>query len=1039
MRARGIIAWFKDNHVAANLLMAFLVLGGLVSTLNMRTETFPSIDPHLITVSVSYPGATPYEVADSITSRIEEAVKGIEGVKRVAATASEGRGIVNIEIKDFADIDEVYDEVDTAVNSLTAFPPSDAERPIVTKVRPTPNVLTLAIHGTASEKTLRFWADTIENELQQLPGVALTELRGIRDYQISIEVSENKLRQYGLTLASVADTVSAFSTNIPAGTIESSQGDILLRIQEKRYTKAEFETIAIRTLTDGSVLRLSDIASVIDGFEDANLTSRFNGERAAFIDIKRSETEDTLSVASAVKNYLKTLSLPAGVSISVLQDDTVALRDRISLMLRNGVLGFVLVFLVLMFLLDIKLAVWISAAIPISFLGGLMILHFLGFSINMVSLFALIVVLGIVVDDGIVIGESIFNAQEQFPNDPHAVIRGVRDVIAPVVVGITTTMAAFAPLLFSTGTIGQVIKVVPAVVIPILFVSLIEAFFILPSHLSNPTRWSRGVIASMRNWFSKILDSFVNVRLLPFAQFTIRYRYATFACFVAIAIIAIGMVRGGIIRFIFSPQVEGDRINISLTMPQGTPFEVTEAAVEKIESAIYNVRDEIRPSAFESVAVSIGSVSGQTSRPDGRGESGTGAHLAEVTVQLIPSNFRSHSALEIENMIRSRISNLSGVESLEFQSSLITGGNDIEIELNHPLESQLNEAADRLKFTLEGIDGTINVSNSYQHGKTEYIFKLTDEGLAVGLTPSNLGRQIRSAFFGQEVQRIQRGSSEVIVYVRYPKEARESLTTLRDARIRLNDGREVPLNQVATIEEQLGYSKINTVNGRRVVSITADVDASVTTPTEVIAFLKSSILPDLGARYPGLNYSFEGDTRDQAQDLASLMRNMLVAMMLIYVLLGAQLRSYLQPVVIMSVIPFGAIGAIIGHFILGYDLTIVSLFGIVALTGIVVNDSVVLLDYINSCLSKGMTIIESATEGIRRRFRPIMITTLTTCLGLLPMLLETSAQARFLLPMVVSLATGIVFATTITLLLVPCLIVMLEDLKSFARRVTSSR
>lgn len=1038
-QSRGIIAWFKDNHVAANILMMFLVVGGLVTAFNMRTETFPTVDPRRITVSVAYPGATPYEVADSITSRIEKAVQGIEGVERVTATASEGRGVVNIELKDFTDADDVYDEVDTAVNGLTAFPPADAERPIVTKVRPTPNVLTLAIHGAASEKTLRFWADTIQDEIEQLPGVALTDLRGIRDYQISIEISEEKLRHYGLSLANVAETVSAFSSDIPGGTVESSQGDILLRVQEKRYTGSEFETIAVRTLPDGSVLHLRDIATVVDGFQDTNLTSRFNGERAAFIDVKRSESEDTLAVASAVKEYLKKLSLPAGVSVSIQTDDTVALRDRTSLMLRNGVMGFVLVFLILMLFLDLKLAAWISAAIPVSFLGGLMILNFLGYSINMVSLFALIVVLGIVVDDGIVTGESIFEAQEQFKGDPNAVIRGVRAVIAPVAVGVTTTMAAFAPLLFSTGTIGQVIKVVPAVVITVLFVSLMEAYFILPSHLANPQRWNRGIMASMRDYVAKRLDSFVSRWVVPYAQIAIRFRYVTFAAFLAIAIVTIGMVRGGVVRFIFFPQIEGDRININLTMPQGTPFAVTERTIATIEQAVDAVRDEIThkagASAFESVSVSIGSVTAQGGGPGGGGEGGSGAHRAEVRIQLVPSDLRSNTAAEIEGMIRSRVRGLPGIETLEFQSSLIQGGADIEVELSHPLESELNDAADRLKRALEGIGGTINIANSYQRGKTEYVFKLTTEGLAVGLTPTDLGRQLRSAFFGQEVQRIQRGTSEVIVYVRYPKEARESLVTLRDTRIRLADGREVPLSAVATIQEQVGYSQINTVNGRRVVSVTADVDAALTTPQNVMAVLNSTVLPELGERYPGLQYAYEGATREANQDVSSLIRNMLIAMMLIYVILGAQLRSYVEPFVIMSAIPFGIIGAILGHFILGYDLTFVSFFGIVALMGVVVNDSVVLLDHINTSRAGGMATFESAGLAIRRRFRPIMLTTVTTCLGLLPMLLETSVQARFLLPMVVSLATGIVFATAITLVLVPALLLALDDFKALGRRL----
>lgn len=1039
----GLIAWFNSNHVAANILMAFLIIGGLISASNMRTETFPSIDPKLITVTVPYPGATPYEVADGITSRIEQALQGIEGVKRITSTASEGIGVIRVELTDFADADDVYNEVQTAVNGLSSFPPADAERPIVTRVKATPNVLTLAIFGEAPEATLRYWADTIEDELLQLPGVALVSLRGIRDYEISIEVSEERLRHHGLTLQNVGDAVAAFSTDIPAGVVESNQGEILLRVQEKRFTGPEFERIPVRSLTDGSVLRLGDIATVVDGFEDINLVSKFDNARAAFIEVKRSESEDTLQVAETVKTYLDQLALPEGVELALQQDETVVLQDRISLMMRNALLGFVLVFVILLLFLDLKLAIWTSSAIPISFLGGMLILHFLGYSINMVSLFALIVVLGIVVDDGIVTGESIFEAQEKEPHNPQAVLKGVHAILAPVTVGVATTMAAFAPLLFSTGTLGQIVGVVPAVVIAILLVSLLEAYLILPAHLAHPGRWSKGIMARARDAVTRTLAKFVDHRLVPFARFAIRFRYATLGFFLAIAILTIGLVRGGLVRFIFFPQIEGDRITISLTMPQGTPFAVTADRIESIEDAVRAVRTEIEAeagqSAFESVSVSIGSVAGQTGGPaSGAAAGGSGSHLGELRIQLLPSDFRSYGSNAIEGMIRERVRHLPGIESLEFKSSLIGGEADIEIELSHPEEAILNEAAARLRDSLEAIEGTLNVANSYQAGKTEYIFELTDEGLAIGLTPQELGRQLRAAYFGLEVQRLQRGKSEVLVYVRYPKAAREDLTHLRDTRIRLRDGSEVPLDAVARVQEQIGFSQINSVNGRRIVSITADVDAAITTPNEVIALLNGDVLPDLNARYPSLNTSYEGETRDQAEDLASLARNMFIALMIIYVILGAQLRSYVQPFVIMSAIPFGVIGAVLGHLLLGYDLTFISLFGIVALTGVVVNDSVVLIDFMNQRHREGSSLVESALAAVQRRFRPIILTTLSTCFGLLPMMLETSLQARFLIPMVVSLATGIVFATPIILILIPSLIMVVEDVKAWGRRIRTS-
>ncbi|MEO0511166.1 MAG: efflux RND transporter permease subunit [Verrucomicrobiota bacterium] len=1037
---RGIIAWFGENHVAANILMLFLIIGGILSIAAMRSETFPSIDPKQINITVPYPGATPSEVADSITSRVEESLQGIDGVKRVTSTASEGIGVVSVELEDFADGEQVYNDVETAVNGLSAFPPEDAERPTISRLRATPNVLTLAIYGDVDEHGLRYWSDFIDDELKGIDGVALTSIRGIRDYEISIEVSEKKLREHNLRFDEVANTVTRFSSDIPAGTLESPQGEIRLRVEERRYTGPEFEAIALRTLPDGSILRLGEVAQVVDGFEDVNLASRFKGKPAAFIEVRRSENEDTIKVSELVKDYLETLSLPAGLSLEISSDETVVLRDRISLMLRNAVLGFALVFIILLLFLDLKLAVWTSAAIPISFLGGTMILHFMGYSLNMISLFALIVVLGIVVDDGIVTGESIFEEQSKRPGDKSATLRGVRAVLAPVTVGVTTTMAAFAPLLFSTGTLGQIIGVIPAVVIPILFVSLIEAYFILPAHLSSPKRWSRGILASLRNFVAERLERFTDTVIDPVIRFTVSWRYATIACFFAVAILTISLVTNGHVRFIFFPAIESDQIGISLQMPVGTPFQTTVETVEKIEEAIAEVQAEIDTergqSPFESVSVTLGSQSNSDGGAPGiTGSDDTGSNLAGITIRLLPSDFRNVSSKQIENMIRDRTETLPGIEELTFTSSLAGSEPDIEIDLAHPNESVLIQAAKTLEDKLTQLKGTTNISNSFKSGKKEILFELSEEGYAVGLTPEDLGRDLRSGFFGFEAQRIQRGTSEVIVYIRYPKSDRESLTSLDDTRIRLGNGTEVPLSSVTRQVEQIGFSQIESVDGRRVVTLLADADTRITTPNEILGVLETDVLPDILLQFPGLSYNFSGETRDQRDDLASLGSNMLIAILIIYIILGGQLRSYVQPLIIMAAVPFGVAGAILGHFFLGYDLTFISLFGMVALTGVVVNDSVVLMDFLNTKRLEGATIVESAVLAVRRRFRPILLTTLSTCLGLLPMLLETSMQARFLIPMVVSLATGILFVTPIVLILVPSVVVAYEDLKRIGARL----
>jgi len=1033
----GLIAWFANNHVAANILMMLFLVGGLFSISNMRSETFPSIDPKLITIAVPYPGATPFEVADSITSRIEEALIGTEGVKRIASKASEGYGLITIELEDFSNGDDVYNDVETAVTSLSDFPPEDAERAIITKVKITPEVLNFALHGDVPEETLKYWAETIEDELKALPGIALTGVSGIRDYEISIEVSEEKLRQYGLSLAEVGQAVRAYSIDVPAGTIDSSRGQVLLRVQEKGTVGKDFEKIVLTTLEDGTKLTLGNIARVVDGFEDVDLISKYNGERAAFITISRSVSEDTLEIAATAKDYASKVELPEGLTLSIQNDETTPLKDRINLMIRNSILGFMLVFMILLLFLDLKLAFWTSVAIPVSFLGGLMVIYFLGYSINMISLFALIVVLGIVVDDAIVTGESIFEAQEhnKDADGTQRVLNGVRNVVAPVSIGVSTTIAAFAPLLFSTGTLGEIIKFIPIVVIPILVISLIEAFFILPSHLSHPGRWSKGVMAVIRNRFADGLAWVIENVVLPTAQFFMQWRYATLALFFGFLIITGALFQSGLVRFVFFPNVEGDKIAVKVTMEEGTPFSLTKNALLRIEKEVIELEEELSEgtsSPFDSISVSIGEIA-TDSNPGASASSSQASNIGQVKVALIQSDLRSYSASEIEGMIRKRIEDLPSVETLEFESSLIGEQADIELELSHKDEAILDAAADDLKKALEAIEGTQDVDDSFELGKTEYVFELNDAGFAAGLTPAALGEQLRYAFFGLEVQRFQRGRSEVVVYVRYPEHQRESLDALNQTRIRLADGTEVPLSSVATIKEQLGYSKINTVNGRRIVSVTADVDYAVSTPTDVISELRANILPELGAKYTGLSYSFEGESREQAEDLASLGRNMLIALLLIYVLLGSQLRSYVQPLVIMAAIPFGIVGAIWGHFLLGHDLSFISMFGMVALTGVVVNDSVVLMDYFNKQRAAGLNTHDAMLKSVGRRFRPILLTSLTTSLGLLPMLMETSLQALFLIPMVVSLATGIIFATFVILLLIPCLILILNDIRNLPR------
>ncbi len=1037
---RGIIAWFSDNHVAANILMMFLIIVGSIKMSTTTREIFPSIDPRIISVTVPYPGATPEDVEDGITKRVEEAVIGIQGIKRVRSTASESLGSIIIELEDFTDDEQVLNDVETEVKRLNNFPPQDAEEIIITRSKPQDVVLSLVVHGQLSDKSLRDWAEVVRDDLIQLDQVSLVELSGAPNREISIEVSEENLRKYNLTLGQIAQKVSENSVDIPGGVLRTKASEVLVRVQERRYFGDEFKNIVIRNDLKGDLLRLKDIAKIQDDFEDTKLISQFNGEPAVFIQVSRSEAQDVLKIENDIKKYLQNLEIPQELSISVWKNGTDILRARIGLLARNAIMGFVLVFICLLLFLDLKLAVWTSLGIPISFLGGIFLATLLGVTLNMISLFALIVVLGIVVDDTIVAGESIFSEQQNGKEGVQASLDGINKIRAPVTIGVFTTIAAFAPLLFSTGILGQILKPIPFIVISVLLVSLLEAFLILPAHLSSPKTWSLGIFAIMRNRVTVFLNKFIDQILIPFLHLALKLRYLTVTINICVCIIAFTLLSSGVIRFIFFPQIEGDEINVTLEMQPGTPFEITRKNAEKIIRAAYDIEEKFSQDMsedkgiFKNIAYRVGTIASDAG-PGGETPGATDSHVAQIELELVPSGQRSISSSDIERQWQKKVGEIPGVKKLAFESSLVGGGNDIDIQLSHRDDKILKKASVILKQEIEKLEGVSEVVSSIENGKKEFIFQLNETGLVAGLTPSSIGRQIRNAFFGQEVDRIQRDSNEVKVMVRYPKEERESLETLSKMRIALPNGERASLNTMAIIYEQYSPNQIKRVDGRRVVSVTADVDEAVLTPNEVLSIIKNNILPELLDRHQGLSYSLEGDSRDQQDDLKALGKNMLIALLAIFVLLAGQLRSYSKPIIIVLTIPLGIAGSIFGHMILGFDLSFISLFGIVALSGVVINDSVVLIDYYNRMHITGMSAYDACVQAVRRRFRPILLTTLTTSLGLLPILLETSLQAQFIIPMAVSLACGIVFASIFLIFFIPSLILVTEDCKNVLKNI----
>ncbi len=1033
--SRGLILRFIQNPVAANLLMVVLLVGGAVSASRLQSQVFPTISPGTVTVTVPFPGATPAEVEESITRRVEEAVLGIDGVKRVNSVASENVGTVVIETNDFADRQLVKDDVESAVDRLSDFPPENAEKPVVVAPKPTGGVVTLAVVGDVGPLALRRAAEEIERDLLTQPGVSLVSLSGDRDYEISIEVSEATLRRYDLTFGDVGDAVRQSSLDLAGGSIASDSGEVLLRTNKKRQTGAAFETIVVRTLPDGSVITLADVAEVRDGFVRERLINLYNGRPAVFVDVKRAEAEDVLKVKAAVDEFLAGYTPPPGIELIEFRDETRLLRERVNLLLRNGLFGFALVFTFLVLMLDLKLAVWVSMGIATAFMGGFLLFGALGVTITMISLFGLIIVLGLVVDDAIVIGENIDSERQHGWSGEIAANRGAHGVMAPVIVGVLTSVAAFTPLLVTGGTFGDVTRAIPLVVISVLLMSMVEAFCILPSHLSHGGPWSRGLIATIQQ---RVAATVANIRdnlIEPGVAFAARWRYATVAIAIAFFILCISLVQNGQVRFIFFPQIEGNNISASVTMPEGTPFERTDAAVRHITAAASEVADAVRQESGEEIFVSVTSTSGGNAAvgvgPGAQSGFGTSENIGQVRIELTPFGKRRMPAAEIERRWRAAVGDIEGAERVTVSSTATRFGDDVDYELAHQDEDQLIAAAESLKERLRQIDGVNEIEDSFDLGKRQLVFELTPAGSAAGLRPADVAVQVRQGFFGEEVQRIQRGREEIRVYVRYPESTRANLEALDDFRVRLPNGDRAPLLTVASVEESRAYSSIERIDGRRVVSVSANVDEATSTPNIANAKIVASVMPELERNFPGLRWVQAGSTREQNEDLADIGSAFIIVLLIIYAMIATQLRSYLQPLAILVSIPLGVAGAILGHLVLGFPLSFISIFGIVALAGVAVNASVVLVDLYNRRRREGLDPIEAAASAAARRFRPIVLTTLTTAMGLTPLLFEKSPQAQFLIPMGVSLGFGILVSGFMVIFVTPAVAVIIEDLRGY--------
>ena len=1032
----GMIEWLARNPVAANLTMVFIIVTGIASTFMVKAEVFPEIDLDRINIQVPYLGAAPEEVEEAVNVRIEEAIQGLDGIKQIQSTAAEGMGTVMVELELGADAREVLDEIKSNVDAITTFP-IETEAPIIRDMNNSQAVVDIAVSGNLDTFTLKATAEQVRNDLTAIPEITQVEVISAPPYEISIEVSEVALRRHGLTFDQVANAVRRSSLDLPGGSVRADSGEILLRTVGQAYRGEEYENIVLWTRPDGSRLQLGDVATVVDGFAETDQYGRFDVQPTILVSVFRTGNQSAIEIAERVYEYVAIAQnqVPAGVALTVWQDSAKLLNARLSLMLRNGATGFLLVFLVLTLFLELRLAVWVSLGIPISFLGALAMMPGLDVSINVMSLFAFVVVLGIVVDDAIIVGENIYRHQEEHGNGLRGSIKGGQEIAKPVIFAVLTTVAAFMPLMFVPGMMGKIFRVIPLIVIPCLLFSLVESLMILPAHLSHIPKPKRpGPWRRFQGQFANGLKLVIERIYRPFLETALQWRYLTAAVGGAAMILTIGMVLSGRPNFHFFPSIEADFMSATVTMPQGTPVDVTSEAVAKIEAGAARVRQDLLQETGNDYFLHTHAAGGDQpiaargGGPMGRVINTSASNVGEVTVELLPTEQRIYNSEQLGIKWRDAIGGIPEAVEVTIQSSIMNPGNDVDVQLAGPDIDTLRSAADEVKRELLNFAGVYEITDSFRAGKEELKLGIKPAAEGLGLSLQDLGRQVRQAFYGEEAQRIQRGRDDVRVMVRYPRDERRSIGDLENMRIRTPDGGEVPFGQVAVVEPGRGFASIARVDRNRAVNVTAAVDASVTSSNQVINELETRILPDVLSRYPNVFYTFEGAQAEMSDAIGGLQRGFLLALLMIFALLAIPLKSYVQPLIIMSAIPFGLVGAVWGHIVMGIDVTMMSMFGLVALSGVVVNDSLIMVDFINRKREVHADMNVALREAGSNRFRPILLTSLTTFFGLAPLMLEKSFDAAFMVPMAVSLAFGVIFATVITLVLVPTAYLILDDI-----------
>ncbi|CAK8710612.1 Efflux RND transporter permease subunit [Candidatus Electrothrix gigas] len=1041
---KNIIAAFAGNTVFANIVLLLIFVGGGLALSTMRRETFPQFSVDKISVSVPYPGADPEEVEEGIILKVEEALEGVEGIKQYTTSARENIGTALVDVQESSDISEVLDDVKSKIDAISTFP-VDAEQPVVTEILMRNSVVLLSVSGDMGEKQLKSFAEQIQDEIRLLDGISQVETFGLRESEISIEISEEQLRRYNLSFAQVSEAVRRSSINLHGGTIRTQGEEIRVRTVGRKYTGADLADIVVLADPTGELVTLGRLAKIHDGFTEDPIISLVNGKPGAFIMVFKTDDEDAIQISDTVKKYLKKRQqqLPPDVHLETFNDNTEALRARMDLLTRNGVIGLALVFFLLWLFLDLRLSFWAGMGIPVSLAGSLFIIWYLGETLNMVSLFAFIMVLGVVVDDAIVVGEAIYVRRKAGLSPLAAAVEGTMEISMPVIAAVTTSIVAFIPLAFVGGVMGKFIAIMPAVVISSLLISLVECLFLLPAHLSHlpdlnkpPSRNLLFQLLSF-SWLQRImqagLDFCINRLYVPFLGGVLHFRYVFLALAVATLLLAVGLVQAGLVKFQVFPTLSSFVVTATVEFPEGTPPSVTEQAMQRIEESFIRVAERTPTLTGEPMIKRRMSLLGQSLS----GNSGTkGPHLGSVQFILLPPEDLGVHSKDLQIAWEEEVGSIVGAKSLVFEGEGHgPGGAEIEVWLQGSKMDDILAASKKLQSKLRSYDGVFQIRSDFAAGKNEFRLRLKPEARTLGLTVEDLARQVNAGFYGREAFRVQRGKDDIRVKVRYTKEERSRVTDFEQMRIRTASGQEIPLLSVAEVDYGPGFSTITRTDGMRRVAVTADVDSKRANSQEVFADLSTGFFQQLEADYPGLRVSLQGSKKDMRESFSSLKVGFPMAVLGIFVIVATIFRSYVQPLVILVSVPFGIIGAILAHFLLGYDLSMMSMFGMVALTGVVVNDAIVLIERINENLAEGMSFFNAIVKGGARRFRAVLLTSMSTVGGLAPLILEKDMQAKFLIPMALSLAGGVICATILTLVLIPGLLAIVNDGRRIIERI----